>query len=97
MDDIDINWVDVDREKRINLLEKVRNSDIRIIYESVTLSSDLIKVVISNSLESLKSYFFEDKAIDRRLYHVDLKKPLFDKNIVQNANVIINVFNNSKT
>jgi hypothetical protein len=61
------------------------------------LSSDLIKVVISNDFESLKSYFYEDKAIDRRLYHVDLTQPLFDKNIVQNANVIINIFHDSSS
>ncbi len=61
------------------------------IYNIITLCSDLIKVVISNNLESLKSYFYQDKAIDHRIYHVNLKKPLFNQNINPNAKIILNV------
>lgn len=85
----DLNWKKVDREVKIELLEKARDSNIKIIYQVVDLPADLIKVVIYNNPQNLKDYWDVDPAVNRRIFHVHLDKPLYN----QNADVIINYFN----
>lgn len=68
----------------------MREVNIKIIYQVVKLSSELIKVVISNNSKDLIDFWDEDKAILRRIRHINIDKPMFD----QRANIIINYFQN---
>lgn len=88
----DINWSKIEREDKIHLLEKVREVDIKIIYQVIRIPADLTKVVISNNPKDLLDLWDEDKAINRRIKHIHLDKPLFK----QEANIIINYFEQNK-
>jgi hypothetical protein len=89
----DIDWLSIPRETKIHLFDKNRCSNIKIIYQTVKLVPDLVKAVISNNSEDLISVWDDDKAISRRISHVKINGPIFNK---INQQIIINFFN-SKT
>lgn len=82
----DLDWKDISREEKIHLLDKDYESIIRVLYGTVSLSPDLIKVVTSNNPSDLINLWDNNDAISRRITHVDVQSPMF----VQN-NVTINI------
>ncbi len=61
------------------MLNKNRSSNIKIIYQSVKVPSSLVKAVTSNNSNDLIRLWDEGKAISRRIYHVELNKPIFNQ------------------
>ena len=78
----DIDWSNISREEKIHLIDKNQISQIRVLYNVINQHPDIIKVVTSNSVSDLLSFFDQNSAISRRLKHIDLKRPMF---IVQNT------------
>jgi hypothetical protein len=72
------------------LFNKTRSANIKIIYQCVKTSSSILKAITSKKKEQLISSFGEDKALNRRIRHVELTKPMFNTNNYS-TNVFINV------
>lgn len=85
----DMHWDNIPRETKLRLLEKNRPSNIKIIYQTVKLTPDLVKAVISNNPNDLINLWNTDKAIDRRISHIEISKPIFN----QYNQITINIFN----
>ncbi len=83
----DLNWSDIPRETKIHLLDKDFNSNIRVLYSVVDLPAAIIKVVTSNNAHDLLNTFDVDKAIERRIIHINVDKPMYS---VQQNNITIN-------
>jgi hypothetical protein len=88
----DIDWSNISRETKIHLLDKNRPANIKIIYQSVKIPSSIVKAVISNNPGDLINIFDKDEAIDRRISHVEISKPIFTQ---VNQKITINIFNNN--
>ena len=44
----DLDWKDVSRETKLSIFDKDESAQVRVLYDCVTVPSDIIKVVISN-------------------------------------------------
>lgn len=86
----DLDWSNISRETKIHLFDKDRLSNIKIIYQSVSLKPDVIKAIISNRSYDLLGD--KDEAISRRLRHVRVTKPIFN----QINNITFNIFKTDK-
>lgn len=84
----DLNWANIPREVRIHLFDKDIDSQIRILYAVVDLPATLIKVVTSNNAHDLLNTFEADKAIERRITHVHVDKPMYS---LKQNNIFINL------
>lgn len=83
----DIDWSIIPHETKIHLFDKNRSSKVKIIYQYIEVPSSPVIAVISNKKEDLLSIFDEDKAIKRRIRHVEISKPMFTQN-----NISVNNF-----
>ena len=57
MDDLD--WSKIDRETKINLFDKDTVNNIRVLYGTMDLDPNLLKVVTSNELYPIIGYSHE--------------------------------------
>jgi hypothetical protein len=83
----DLDWNNISRETKIHLLDKEFDSQIRILYAVVDLPSKIIKVITSNNPHDLLRTFEADKAIERRIVHVNIDEPIYS---LQQNNIFIN-------
>lgn len=70
----DFKWSKLDVSEKISLFEKKSNRDIKILYESINISKNLIKIVLTNSLSSV--FCTETYSLSRRTFIIELEKPL---------------------
>lgn len=86
----DVDFSKLTREEILHLVDKERDSDIRVLYDVVKISSDVIKVITSNKIEGILD--IKDEAIRRRIREVKVKKPMY---LVTNTNniTLINIIN----
>jgi hypothetical protein len=70
----DFDWSKLNVSEKISLFEKESNRDIKILYESINISSKLIKIVLTNSLSSV--FCTETDSLSRRTFIIELEKPL---------------------
>jgi hypothetical protein len=100
LDDVDLSKLS--SEELITLFDKTRDSEVRVLYDVIKISKDVIKTMTTNDLKKIvpdSSYFEPEstKAIRRRIFEIKVEEKLYklEINIVGNikGDVIIYVSN----
>lgn len=100
LDDVDLSKLS--SEELITLFDKTRDSEVRVLYDVIKISKDVIKTMTTNDLKKIvpdSSYFEPEsrKAIRRRIYEIEVDEKLYKTNINVSGevkgDVIINILN----
>jgi hypothetical protein len=100
LDDVDLSKLS--SEELITLFDKIRDSEVRVLYDVIKIRKDVLKTMTTNDLKKIvpdNSYFEPEsrKAICCRIYEIKVDQNLYKMNINVNGDVkgdvIINISN----
>jgi hypothetical protein len=85
----DMNFDNFSEEEKLNLLDKTKDSEIRIVFDRKKIPNKVIKAISTNNISKIIPYRFDTydgnkyltKTFNRRVTKIEIVEPLFNINI----------------